>query len=347
VEEKVMPAIARLDAVRRERLGLDRLRPWDLDVDVEDFPPIRPFTTENELMDLDRRLFAAVDERFAAEFTALRRRKMLDLMSRKGKAPGGYQYSIEDVRLPFIFANAVGRHDDVQTLLHEGGHAFHSLLSRDEPLLAYRQAPLEFAEVASMGMELMGLEHLEEIYPREMARVARRGHLETVLRLFPWIASIDSFQHWLYTHEGHSRAERKDAWLAIRHRFSKSVDHTGLQDQIGHAWQAQGHLFGSPFYYIEYGIAQIGALQVWRNARKDQRAAVERYRTALALGGSRPLPELFAAAGLEFDMGSRLLGRLVDDVMDVLGEESPAPRRTAPRRAAPRARAGARRRPAS
>ena len=314
VEECVIPALAELDARRKRTLGLTTLRPWDLDVDLDGAPPVRPFRTEAELLGLTRRLFAAVDPRFRAEFAVLEERGMLDLMSRKGKRPGGYQYTLEDVRLPFIFANSAGKHDDVQTLLHEGGHAFHALLSRDEALLQYRDVPLEFAEVASMGMELLALEHLDQVYTATDTRVARRGHFEGILRILPWIASIDAFQHWLYSHPRHSHAERTAAWVGIRKRFAPTLDWSGLEDHLAHAWQAQTHLFGHPLYYIEYGIAQIGALQVWRNYRRDRTTAVRQYRNALALGGSRPLPELFAAAGLRFAMDRGILTELVAEL---------------------------------
>jgi oligoendopeptidase F len=314
VEAHVIPALAELDERRRNTLGLGTLRPWDLDVDLTGAAPVRPFRSEPELIALARRLFTAVDPRFAAEFAVLEERGMLDLMSRKGKRPGGYQYTLEDVRLPFIFANSAGKHDDVQTLLHEGGHAFHALLSRDEPLLQYREVPLEFAEVASMGMELLALEHLDQVYPDQDARIARRGHFEGILRILPWIASVDAFQHWLYHHPQHTHAERTATWLGIRRRFAPTVDWSGLEDHLSHAWQAQPHLFGHPLYYIEYGIAQIGALQVWRNYRRDPAAAVRRYREALTLGGSRPLPELFATAGLRFGMDAAILEELIAEL---------------------------------
>lgn len=315
IAQCVVPAVRELDRARAERLGLERLRPWDLEVDPEGRPPLRPFTTQEQLTALCRRLFAAVDPRFADEFDALVARDLLDLMSRRGKAPGGYQYQLEDERVPFIFANGVGLHHDVQTLLHEGGHAFHSLLCRHFDLLAYRDYPIEIAETASMSMELLGLEHLGDVYAADDAARAYQKHLEGVLRTLTWIASIDAIQHWVYGNPRHSRDDRRTAWLDIRRRFGGDIDWSGLEPALQMQWINQGHLFGSPFYYIEYGIAQLGALQVWRNYRRNRKKAVETYRRALALGGSRPLPELFAAADIRFDLSPKMLGALVDDVM--------------------------------
>jgi oligoendopeptidase F len=315
VERCVVPAVAELDRERSRKLGLQTLRPWDLEVDADGRPPHRPFATQHELEDICRRVFAAVDPRFQAEFDVLRRERLLDLMSRKGKAPGGYQYQLEDVRLPFIFANGVGVHHDVQTLLHEGGHAFHSLLCRHHDLLAFRDYPIEMAETASMSMELLGLEQLGAAYAPDDAAAARRKHLEGILRILPWIASIDAFQHWVYGHANHARDQRRAAWLEIRRRFAPQLDWSGLEDALAMQWIGQTHLFNHAFYYVEYGIAQIAALQVWANYRKDRGSAVARYRAALAQGGSRPLPELFAAAGVRFDLSATMLQGLVADVM--------------------------------
>ena len=315
VEQCVVPAVRELDAERARKLQLDSVRPWDLDVDADGRPPHRPFTTQPELEGLCRRVFAAVDPRFAAEFDVLVGQQLLDLMSRKGKAPGGYQYQLEDVRLPFIFANGVGVHHDVQTLLHEGGHAFHSLLCRHHDLLAFRDYPIEMAETASMSMELLGLEHLTAAYAPADAQAARKKHLEGVLRILTWIASIDAFQHWLYGHPGHSREQRREAWLEVRRRFAPQLDWRGLEDALAMQWIGQTHLFNHAFYYFEYGIAQVAALQVWRNYRADRQRAIAAYRAALTLGGSRPLPELFAAANVRFDLSPAMLQGLVADVM--------------------------------
>jgi len=214
--------------------------------------------------------------------------------------------------------NAAGLQRDVETLLHEGGPALHAAATRDLPLW-YRHAPLEYCEVASMAMEHLGRPHLDVFYGPEDAQRAARKHLEDVVTLMTWIATIDGFQHWLYTHPGHTREERRAAWVGLLDRFYHKVDWTGHEAARDAMWQRQGHLFGSPFYYIEYAIAQLGALQIWLQAREDQGRAVENYRRSLALGGSRPLPELFAAAGIRFDLSARTLVPVMDAVTRELG----------------------------
>ena len=252
---------------------------------------------------------------FEGEYDILERNNLLDLMSRPGKAPGGYNYGVEDIRLPFIFINAVGRHGDVQTMLHEGGHAFHSLAVRDFDVADFRDPPTEFCEVASMSMEMLAMEHFPEAYSADDARDAAVSHLNDVVTLMPWIAIIDAFQHWLYTHPGHSAEERRATWVDLRTRFTPWIDWSGLEAYRDQEWHRQGHLFGMAFYYIEYAIAQIGALQVWRNARKDEAAAIKQYRGALKLGATKSLPELFAAAGAKFAMGDEILGELIPEAV--------------------------------
>lgn len=318
IEQVVVPAVARLNEQRRAALGVESLRPWDLDVDIHGDQPLAPFETEEQLLEIVSEVFGQVDPRFTSEFAILRDERLLDLMSRGGKAPGGYQYTIEDVRLPFIFMNAVGLHGDVQTLLHEGGHAFHAILSRDHPLVEYRSAPIEFAETASMSMELMGLERIGSVYAADDAHRARKSHFEGLLRLLPWIASIDAFQHWLYTHPDHDRDGRRQHWLEIRRRMAPDIDYSGIEDTLAYQWAGQLHLYGHPLYYVEYGIAQIAALQIWLNYRRDPSSAVEAYRSGLSLGGSLPLPELFEASGARFDLSANLLQELVSEVESVL-----------------------------
>ncbi|MEQ1632176.1 MAG: M3 family oligoendopeptidase [Planctomycetota bacterium] len=315
IESCVVPAVIELDRTRSSRLRIDSLRPWDLEVDLDGRAPLRPFATQDQLVQLCSSIFRAVDPRFAEEFDVLVKAQLLDLMSRKGKAPGGYQYQLEDVRLPFIFVNGVGLHGDVQTLLHEGGHAFHSIQCREFDLLAFRDYPIEFAETASMSMELLGLEHLGSVYTDDDAKASRKKHLEGILRILTWIASIDAFQHWVYGNEGHTREQRRQAWIDIRKRFAPHLDWTGLEDALAMQWIAQTHLFNHAFYYVEYGIAQLAALQVWSNYRKDKKGAIEAYRRALSLGGSRTLPDLFAAANVAFDLSAAKLRELVADVM--------------------------------
>jgi oligoendopeptidase F len=305
VEEEIVPLMRELQRRRQKELGYKCLRPWDLLVDPAGRPPLRPFKAAEELVQGCEEVFSRVGEELGRAFRRLRGLGLLDLESRKGKAPGAYSAPLAEKRLPFIFANAVGRDDDLRTMLHESGHAFHTLAAREQPLYHYRHAPLEFAEVASMGMELLGGEHLEVFYRRRDEAIrSKREHLERIVRLLPWIATIDAFQHWIYTHPGHSRRERKEQWLELRRRFGGLESWEGYEEALENQWQRQIHLFEYPFYYIEYGIAQLGALGVWRNAKTDPKGAVAAYLRALGLGGSRPLPELFQAAGLQFDFSS-------------------------------------------
>jgi oligoendopeptidase F len=219
---------------------------------------------------------------------------------------------LDEARVPFIFMNAVGLQRDVETILHEAGHAFHALATRDEDLYAYRGAPIEFCEVASMSMELLGNEFLEEFYSGPDANRARRTHLEGIIGIFPWIATVDAFQHWIYTHPGHTRAQRAVAWLELMDRFGGDVDWIGYDKSRAYLWHRQLHIFLHPFYYIEYGIAQLGALQVWANSKRDKAKALNDYKSSLALGGSKPLPDLFKAAGSAFDFSANTIKPLVD-----------------------------------
>lgn len=313
-EQEITPLYRELNRQRRELLGVDDLKPWDLVVDARGRPPLRPFEDADDLVDGTERIFGRMDPGLGKLFSRLREPGCLDLDSRKGKAPGGYQYQRDRSRKPFIFMNAAGLSRDVETLLHEGGHAFHSMLCADQPLLHYREAPTEFAEVASMSMELTAHQFLDEFFTTEDAERARRRHLESIVQSLPWIAQIDAFQHWLYTRVGHSRDERRDAWLALDARFGPEVDWSGFEEYHARSWQRQLHLFGVPFYYIEYGIAQLGALQIWLNYRDDPDRAIDQYKAGLSLGGSRPLPELFDAAGAEFNFGRDSVRRLITEV---------------------------------
>jgi oligoendopeptidase F len=318
IETEVMPAVRRFQTERREKLGLEALRPWDLAVDPLNKPPLRPFEKVESLVARTQEIFGQLDGRMAEDFRLMRELRLLDLENRKGKAPGGYQSTLAESRLPFIFMNAVGIQRDVETILHEAGHAFHALATRGEDFYPYRSAPIEFCEVASMSMELLGNEYVEKFYAAGEARRARRDHLEGVLEIFPWIATVDAFQHWVYSHPGHSRGERQKAWLDLMVRFGGDVDWSGYEKAQVNLWHRQLHIFIHPFYYVEYGIAQLGALQVWANAKKNRAQALGDYHRALGLGGSRPLPELFQAAGCRFDFSRQTVQPLVKLVQDEL-----------------------------
>ncbi|MFA9479634.1 M3 family oligoendopeptidase [Phycisphaerales bacterium AB-hyl4] len=328
IEQVCMPLVRELDEQRKAKLGVDSLRPWDMAVDVAGRAPLSPFDADDpsELVRRAGEVFGRVSPTLAEEFGRLSFERNLDLESRRGKRAGGFQSALEESGEPFIFMNAAGVQRDVETLLHEGGHAFHFLWSwRAEPLVFLRHAPLEFCEVASMAMELMGSHHLDVFYAdAESQARAQRNMLEGIVRFFPWMATIDSFQHWLYTNPGHTADERREHWLSLMARFtSPVVDWSGFEQARAHLWHRQLHLFHHPFYYIEYGIAQLGALQLWARFKQDREQALQSYQSALTLGGTRPLPQLFEAAGLRFDFTRDTLEPLMQELwgqLDALPE---------------------------
>jgi oligoendopeptidase F len=351
VARHVVPLVRRLDERRKREMGLDELRPWDLSVDVKGRAGLRPFDGGRELMDKTQRVMDALDPRLGAmtrrlggEPAAERRGTQgekpgsesrgtqdkamvtdcLDLDSRKGKRPGGYQYVRDFSRKPFIFMNAAGLHRDVMTMVHEAGHAFHSMLAEGDPLVDYRHSPIEFAEVASMSMEHLTMAHWGVrggFYDQdEELRRARKEHLEDSITILAWIATIDSFQHWMYRNPRHTHAERDAFWLTLDERFGHALGWGGEEASRASQWQRQGHLYSHPMYYIEYGIAQLGALGLWlKSKREGERAAVDAYVRALAMGGSRPLPQLFEAAGLSFEFGEGPVAAVVGAVEGELG----------------------------
>jgi len=320
VEHEVLPVIERLERERRDRLGMEILRPWDLQVDVSGKPPIRPFTSGEQLADLATNVFERLDPYFAECLRTMRAMGRLDLDSREGKAPGGYNYPLYETGAPFIFMNAVGTTDDVVTMLHEGGHAVHSFLTHSLPLNGFKSFPSEVAELASMSMELLTMDHWHLIYadPSELRR-AKRDQLERVLSILPWVATVDAFQHAVYTHPTWTAEERSSAWLATHARFSGRItDWSGMEAERAMLWQKQLHIFEVPFYYIEYAIAQLGAIGVWRNYKRDPQEAVQRYTEALKLGYTRTLPEIYAAAGIRFDLSRAYISELIGFVQDEL-----------------------------
>ena len=318
VERICVPLMHEVDETRRTTLGLDALRMWDLGPDIHGREPLRPFEEVEEMVAGSSRMFHRLSPELGDFFDTMRDGTSLDLDSRKGKAPGGYQLQREHTRKPFIFMNATGLQRDLETMVHEAGHAFHSIYADDIPLVEYRSAPLEFCEVAAMSMELLTHDFLDEFYGPEAAQRAIRDHLEGIVSILCWIATIDAFQHWIYTNPGHSREERHAEWLALGDRFGSNVDWTGFEDERKVGWQRQLHLFNYPFYYIEYGIAQLGALQIWLQYLESPETALSNYARAMRLGGSKPLPALFEAGGMTFDFGPATVEGLVRAVRDRL-----------------------------
>jgi oligoendopeptidase F len=324
IEAVVVPAAERIYEKRRKQLGVERLRPWDLDVDLLGRPPLRPFQSIDELEESAQRIFNQVDPQLGAYFQTMRQESLLDLDNRKGKAPGGYCIDYPVAKKPYIFANAVGVHNDVQTLLHEGGHAFHVFEKSHLPYNQQLQVPSEFAEVASMGMELLAAPYLGRakggFYSAKDAARARIEHLETSICFWPYMAVVDAFQHWAYQHpEQAMRPEQCDAqWGTLWQRFMRGQDWSGLDAEMMTGWQRKLHIHQIPFYYVEYGMAQLGAMQVWRNALRDQAAAVRAYRQALSLGGTVGLPELYRTAGAKFAFDAQTLGEVVQLAVETI-----------------------------
>ena len=318
IEAVVVPAARRLYERRRRLLGLEALRPWDLLVDVLSRPPLKPYSTIIELEEKTEAMFNCVDPALGKYFATMRLEGLLDLDNRKGKAPGGYCTDFPASARPFIFCNSVGVHEDVLTLLHEGGHAFHVFESSRLPYAQQLQVPLEFAEVASMGMEYLASPYLSAeqggFYSHADAARARFEHLEQGLLFWPYMAVVDAFQHWVYEErEAAANPANCDAqWDELWQRFMPGVDWSGLEDERVTGWQRKLHIHEDPFYYVEYGLALLGAVQVWRNARHNQAAATAAYRRALALGGTATLPQLFAAAGAKFAFDAGTLQEAVD-----------------------------------
>jgi oligoendopeptidase F len=318
IEETVAPAARRVYERKRAKLGLKALRPWDTDVDPLGRPPLKPFQTTAELQARSRTIFEQVDPAFRDYLDTMIREDLLDLANRKNKAPGAYCTTYQASRRPFLFLNAVGTESDVRTMIHEAGHAFHAFEALRLPFYQQRQYGLEFAEVASMGMELLALPYIGQatggFYSEPDRRRAIRDQLERNLLFWPYMAVVDSFQHWVYENPGPALApDRCDAaWTERWHRFMTGVDWTGLDQELMTGWQRKPHIHTTPFYYVEYGLAQLGATQLWANALQDQAGAVRSYRAALGLGGTRSLPELYAAAGVKFAFDAATLGPAVE-----------------------------------
>ena len=327
IEKVCMPIVKNINEKRRVAFGLDKLSPWDVNEktgsgpDISGERPLKPFESVQEMVTKLSQLFHNMSEDLGNKFDKLVEMDTLDLETRKGKAPGGYQYYLEKSRVPFIFMNAAGLQGDLETMIHESGHAFHSLYCGHLDLIDERNYPIEFAEVASMSMELLTQDEWGIFYENsnEVNR-ARISHLEGVVYLLPWIATIDAFQHWIYANPDHTRDERKEYWLSLREKFGSDMNWNGNEEFRELSWQQQGHLYGVPFYYVEYGIAQLGALQLWQTHRKDPEKALIDYSNAMELGNTKTLPDLFAAAELKLGFDEKHLNSLIKEVKIAMSE---------------------------
>lgn len=313
IRKLVVPMVASFDDYRQKELGLAELRPWDLDAEPEGRSPLKPFLNQQDLIERSITAFSHIDPFFGDCLFTMDQLGHFDLESRVGKSPGGYNYPLMETGAPFIFMNAAGSMGDLETMMHEGGHAIHSFLSKDLPLRAFKELPSEVAELASMSMELISMDQYPVFFKtEEEIRRARYEQLKRALHVLPWIAQVDAFQHWLYLHPDHSVFERKAEWQRLSKIYgSPVVDWTGLEANIPLRWQAQLHIFEVPFYYIEYGFAQLGALAVWKNFTEQPEKALADYKAALSLGYTTNIPGVYRAAGIEFNFTSAYLDQLL------------------------------------
>jgi oligoendopeptidase F len=313
VKKEVVPLVNQIYQEQQQRLGLDTMRPWDTEAEPAGIEPLRPFTDGRDLLDKSIKCLDALNPFFGDCLRKMDALNHLDLDSRKGKAPGGYNMPLAESGAPFIFMNAASQMSDLTTMVHEGGHAIHSFLAHGLELTGFKEYPTEMAEVASMSMELFTMDHWDVFFDNEeeMKR-AKRHQLERVITIFPWIATIDKFQHWVYENPSHTVEERKENWLSILNEFATTaIDYSGLEAFRSYNWQRQLHLFEVPFYYIEYGIAQLGAIGMWKQYRDNPEKALENYMKGLSLGGTKTLPELYAAAGIDFDFSPEKISELM------------------------------------
>ncbi|MCZ2223483.1 MAG: M3 family oligoendopeptidase [Chitinophagales bacterium] len=312
VKQHILPLVNKIYKNKKQKLQLDVLKPWDTEAEPEGTQPLKPFTTGKELYEKSVECFKQLHPFFADCLKKMNELKHFDLESRKGKAPGGYNCPLLESGAPFIFMNAAGQMSDVTTMVHEGGHAIHSFLSHQLELSAFKEYPTEIAEVASMAMELFSMNYWNIFFEKaEDLKRAKEHQLERVITIFPWIALIDKFQHWIYENPNHTTTERTNKWLEYLQEFSSDeIDFSGLENYRSIAWQKQLHLFEVPFYYIEYGIAQLGAIGLWMQHKQNPQQALSNYINALSLGGTKTLPELYKAAGLQFNFSPEYIKTL-------------------------------------
>lgn len=314
IKENVVPLYRTLLQEQAGELGLDKLRPWDTDANVPGKPDLEPFNDSDDLISKSISCLNKVAPFYGERLDIMNQMGHLDLDSRKGKAPGGYNMGMPEIGVPFIFMNAAGTDRDVKTMVHEAGHAVHSFLSHDLELNGFKSFPSEVAELASMSMELFTMDHWDSYYDdAEALKQSKLNQLKGIIKILPWVATIDKFQHWIYTHKGHTAEERSQAWVEIFNEFTPDVlDYSGLEFDLMHRWKQQLHIFEVPFYYIEYGMAQLGAVAMWRQFTNNPTQALENYNEALKLGYTKSIGEIYETAGIKFDFSSAYVKELVD-----------------------------------
>lgn len=316
IKYEVVPVLNELSQTRKQKLKVDSLRPWDKAVDAESRPALKAFENSKDLTEKSIECFKRLDPFLGQCLSIMNSMGHLDLESRKGKAPGGYNYPLAEIGVPFIFMNATSTMRDMTTIMHEGGHAVHNFLTKDLELADFKSPPMEVAELASMSMELISMDHWNLFFKNEddLTR-AKQEQLEDLIETLPWVATIDKFQHWIYENPSHSSSERKQAWGKIFDEFADTItDWSGLQEAKDYMWQKQLHLYEVPFYYIEYGMAQLGAIAVWRNYRRNPQQGLQSYMNALSLGYMKTIPEIYNAANIKFDFSRTYIKELMDFV---------------------------------
>lgn len=320
IKNQIVPLVKEIQLEKLKKLGKEKFRPWDTEVDPEGKQPLKPFEKGTELLNGTINMFDKLDTYFGDCLRTMNEMGHLDLDSKEGKAPGGYNYPLYEIGVPFIFMNSVGAQRDLVTMVHEGGHAVHSFLSRDLEMTGFKSLPSEVAELASMSMEMLTMNLWNEFYKDdENFKRAKKEQLESILKILPWIAQIDEFQHWIYENPAHNIADRYAKWLSISKEYGTGLtDWTGFEDMLATSWQRQLHLFEVPFYYIEYGIAQLGALGIWKNSMTNSAKAIENYKNALRLGYTETIPEIYKVAGIKFDFTEEYLKELADFVQTQL-----------------------------
>ncbi|MBK9355535.1 MAG: M3 family oligoendopeptidase [Bacteroidetes bacterium] len=320
VKNEVIPLVKKIDQNIKNKLGVSTLRPYDLDAPFPGEKTLKPFNGARELIEKSILTLDKIDPYFSWCLATMDKMNHFDLESRKGKGPGGYNMSMPELGVPFVFMNASGTHGDVTTMVHEAGHAVHSFLVKDLPFDFDKEVSSEVAELASMSMELFALEAYSTFYSDENdLKKTKSDQLERIITILPWIAIIDKFQHWIYTNIGHSQAERKAAWISISNEFSSGEKNwEGLEEIAAYNWHRQLHIFEVPFYYIEYGIAQLGALGMWKNFKENPKNAIENYKKALALGYTKSIPEMYETAGVPFNFTSQHIGKLMQFIQQEL-----------------------------
>ncbi len=320
IETEIVPILKEQAEKRRESLGLKNLKPWDMEVSISGKSALKPFNNGEELIDKSIACFNAIDTKLGDKLAVMKANNLFDVESRKGKAPGGYNYPLAETGAPFIFMNSANSLRDLTTMVHEGGHAIHTFLTADLELNDFKHCPSEVAELASMSMELISMDKWAIYFdnPEELKR-AKKEQLADVLKTLPWVAVIDQFQHWIYTNPDHTAADREETFKQIYNRFGAGfTDWADLDQEFGNVWQKQLHLFEVPFYYIEYAIAQLGAIAVWKNYKENPEKALTQYLAALSLGYTKPMNEIYETAGIKFDFSAAYVKELATFVKEEL-----------------------------